>query len=389
MLLTSVPVVATGVLEVASHFNFGGLLLGGFITLAVARHSQDILHYLVPGSDVAGVADATERVVDAISPMHKEDDDQAVFSKLKRLVGIDPPRLDPVPKSGNDVQRERNALEPSRLDLPQEVDAFQASVHVEKPLSVARLTIADIVAHTERNSYMVYIGRSLTKPRSPAVPIRFYKRHIKLIGASQHGKSSMAAAMLEIILRTHDPKCVEIALLDMEDVTSRLFANVPHIARVMIGEKQVRLYARTPEQVLEHLKYICALIDYRYSLVATGEIEQQPLLLVYLEEFIELKDYFKSRIDQVGKDEKEQAKQDYASLVFSIKKIARRGLKVLVQLLMCAQVDYRDEDLQEALVNVTSGMCFAVRPSAAQAAGFVMTDLLNRSYREDQKGKRL
>ena len=36
MLLTSVPVVATGVLEVASHFNFGGLLLGGFITLAVA-----------------------------------------------------------------------------------------------------------------------------------------------------------------------------------------------------------------------------------------------------------------------------------------------------------------------------------------------------------------
>jgi len=100
MLLTGVPIVATGVLEVASHFNFGGLLLGGFITLAVARHSQDILHYLVPGSDVARVADATERVVDAISPMHEEDDDQAVFSKLKRLVGIDPPRRDPAPKNG-------------------------------------------------------------------------------------------------------------------------------------------------------------------------------------------------------------------------------------------------------------------------------------------------
>ena len=53
-----------------------------------------------------------------------------------------------------------------------------------------------------------------------------------------------------------------------------------------------------------------------------------------------------------------------------MKKIAARGLKVLVQLLMCAQVDYRDEDLQAALINVTSGMSFCVRVSAAQAAGF-------------------
>jgi len=114
MLLTGVPIVATGVLEVASHFNFGGLLLGGFITLAVARHSQDILHYLVPGSDVARVASATDRVVDAISPMHEEDDDQAVFSKLKRLVGIDPPRMDPVPKNATqheDANARRSATE--------------------------------------------------------------------------------------------------------------------------------------------------------------------------------------------------------------------------------------------------------------------------------------
>ena len=108
---------------------------------------------------------------------------------------------------------------------------------------------------------------------------------------------------------------------------------------------------------------------------------------MYLEEFIDLKDYFKQRIDTVEKDEKEQAKRDYARLIFCIKKIARRGLKVLVQLLMCAQVDYRDEDLQEALVNVTSGMSFCLRVSAAQAAGFYQTELLQRNAREDKVGQ--
>ena len=89
----------------------------------------------------------------------------------------------------------------------------------------------------------------------------------------------------------------------------------------------------------------------------------------------------------MGKDDKEQAKQDYARLLFCIKQIARRGLKVLVQLLMCAQCDYRDEDLQEALINVTSGMAFCLRVTAAQAAGFYQTELLQRNAREDKIGQ--
>ncbi len=111
------------------------------------------------------------------------------------------------------------------------------------------------------------------------------------------------------------------------------------------------------------------------------------MLIVYLEEFIDLKDYFKQRVNAVESNERDQAKQDYAQLIYFIKKIAARGLKVYVQLLMCAQVDYRDDDLQAALVNVTSGMSFCVRPSAAQAAGFYQTELLSRNAKEDKIGQ--
>ena len=270
---------------------------------------------------------------------------------------------------------------------PEEDPAFAHTAESTDVPGVPRLTIEQIVSHIERNSYNIYIGRSMTRPNNPAVRINFYKRHLKLLGASQHGKSSMATALLEIILRTHDPNYVQVALLDHEDKASRLFANSPHIAKVRLGERVVRLHAHSYEQALEHLEYLAQLIDYRYYNLSEEEIEQQPLIVVYLEEFIDLKDYFKQRIDTVEKDEKEQAKRDYARLIFCIKKIARRGLKVLVQLLMCAQVDYRDEDLQEALVNVTSGMSFCLRVSAAQAAGFYQTELLQRNAREDKVGQ--
>ena len=276
--------------------------------------------------------------------------------------------------------------EHTREDLHEGDSVFTApSASTEVP-GVSRITIEQAVEHTTRNSYEVWIGRSLSRPINPAVKINFYKRHLKLIGASQHGKSSMAAALLDAITRSHDPSVVQVALLDLEDKTGRLFADLPHIARVRKHGEAVRLHARSYEQVLEHLGYISALIDLRYGM-SDEEIERQTLLIVYLEEFVDLKDYFKQRINAVESDEKEQAKRDYARLVYYIKKIAARGLKVLVQLLMCAQVDYRDDDLQAALVNVTSGMSFCVRPSAAQAAGFYQTEMLARNAKEDKIGQ--
>jgi FtsK/SpoIIIE family len=261
----------------------------------------------------------------------------------------------------------------------------QQAVSTEVP-GIRRITIEEMVKHTTRNSYEVYIGRSLTGLGYKPVKINFRKRHIKLIGASQHGKSSMAAALLEAITRTHDNEHVLLALLDLENKTSRLFANLPHVAELMVGEKVVDLHAKSYDEVLERLELICELIDYRYTL-SEQELDALPILIVYLEEFIDLKDYFKQLIDAVPEDQKEAAKKKYTRLVYCIKKIAARGLKAYVQLLMCAQVDYADEDLKEALVNVTSGMSFAVRPTAAKAAGFYQNAMITQNAKDDKVGQ--
>jgi hypothetical protein len=249
-----------------------------------------------------------------------------------------------------------------------------------------RLTIDEIVQHAEPNSYRICIGRSLTRPGAPAVFVSFKGRHLKLIGASQYGKSSMAAALLEIVTRTHDPDHVLVALLDLEDQTSKLFAALPHLAEVITSDRPILLHARTHDEVLSCLRVIVQVITLRYGLSKT-ELLYEPILLVYLEEFIALKDAFKLRIDAVAREEKERARRDYADLVFCLKEIARRGLKATVQPLLCAQVDYRDDDLQEALINVTAGMSFCVRVSAAQAAGFYQTDLLTRNAKEAKQGQ--
>src|SRR5258705_8724565 len=108
----------------------------------------------------------------------------------------------------------------------------------------------------------------------------------------------MAAAILYLITRTHSPSNVLLALLDMEHKTSKLFTDCEHLAEVNIKGKWVTLHAKTREQVLTHLEHIIAIIDERYTL-SEEEVEQEPILLVYLEEFLALKDYFKGLIDKV------------------------------------------------------------------------------------------
>ena len=347
-----------GLVDMLAHLGPTGLLVGGIASYVVWKHGPEVYEQLGAQLPLPAMPELP----------HKK---QGSRSFWDRALGRHP-RV---------VESTVDAVEQEEDD-----PVFAAPITESEVPGVPRITVEQIVAHLERNSYEVYIGRSMSRPHHPAVKINFYKRHLKLIGASQHGKSSMAAALLDAITRTHDPDRVQVALLDLEDKTSRLFAHLPHIARVRKHGEAIRLHARSYEQVLEYLGYVSALIEYRYGL-SGDELEQQPILLVYLEEFVDLKDYFKARINAGESDEKEQAKRDYARLVYSIKHIAARGLKVLVQLLMCAQVDYRDDDLQAALVNVTSGMSFCVRVSAAQAAGFYQSELLARNAKEDKIGQ--
>lgn len=252
---------------------------------------------------------------------------------------------------------------------------------------VQRLTVEQIVSHVERNSYKIFIGRSLTKENNPAVSINFYKQHFRFMGASQRGKSSMVAAFLDIVTRTHDKQHVLIALLDKEDQTSNLFAHLPHVARLKIGDDLIKLHARTDDQVLEYLMHLVAIMNTRYEM-SKNTLLGQPIILVYVEEFLSLKNTFKSRMERAkGSDEKDKATSDYKTFVYCIEEIAQRGLKARVQLLLCAQVEYADDDFKEALVNVACGMSFCVRPTAAAAAGFRNTELIKQNAKDNKVGQ--
>ncbi len=270
---------------------------------------------------------------------------------------------------------------------PEEAAIF-AQVKARKPgPGVERITIEQIARHTEYNSYVVYIGRSMTKEGNPAVSINLLKKHIKLIGATQKGKSSMAIALLDIITRTHDTQHALIALLDLEDKASRLFANSAHIANIELSTgERISMHARNPEEVLHRLIILVQLMEYRYTLDQLT-LEAQPVIFTYLEEFIDLKNHFKSRAANTPEKERKQAVSEYNMLLYCIDKLARRGLKARIQFLLCAQVNYRDKDIQEAFVNISNGISFSVRVTAAQAAGFMNVPLLRRNALDDYDGQ--
>lgn len=359
-LASGTMLAATGV-DLLAHLGPTGLVVGGILAFAAARHGQGLY------SQVQGLLSPAPAPAPPRSRPAKSRNERSV---LDRALGRFP-----------DTREEEDPHVPEGNLLHQRQQVPQAGEFLPP-----RLTIDEIVAHVRPNSYTLYIGRSLTRPGNPAILINFYQQHFKLIGASGRGKSSMAAAFLEIVIRTHDTDHVLVVLLDLEDRTSNLFAEIDHLAEVYVNGAWVPLHARTHGQVLEYLGYVVEIVRMRYDLGEEDRL-QQPVVLVYLEEFIELKDYFKTRMDTVPDHEKAQARGDYADLVYRIKTIARLGLKARVQFLICAQVDYRDDDLQEALINVTSGMAFSVLVTAARAAGFYRTDLLTRNAKEDKEGQ--
>ena len=145
--------------------------------------------------------------------------------------------------------------------------------------------------------------------------IDFRGKHLKFIGASQRGKSSEVGALLTQMIATHTPDHVQIAPLDLEDRTGRLFADSPHIKRIRVDGKEVRLHAHDVDQVLEYLTYIAKFMDVRYKL-PQSELERQPILIVYIEEFLRLRRSLKARIATASPGPaREKAQRDYTRLL--------------------------------------------------------------------------
>lgn len=260
-----------------------------------------------------------------------------------------------------------------------EMEALQPRKQAKERMSIAR-----ICRHIERNSYILFFGSSLTREYQ-AVGVSFWRQHIKIIGTSQRGKSSMAAIILTIIAATHDSRSVQFALLDQENITSRLFADLPHVATW----RGVKLHAQNAEQVVDSLSDLVDMMEYRYTL-PTAERKALPLVLMYLEEFLDLKNELKQQIKLFAgeglKAKRDRATKQYAQFMLAINRLALRGLKANMQFLLCAHTDYADEDFRDALSQFGIGLSFCAKPTAAQAAGFTEYDLLSSNSKQDQAG---
>lgn len=386
LLIGGATFATAGIIDVVANLGPTGLVIGGIAAIIAARHAPDIIDqakaFINPFADPGNQKpEQAEQQLALPAPAQR-----SKRSFLDRALGRFPADY----QEDQDDQKELEAQpKEARPEANNEVDPVFQARSQEADNGITRLTVAQIVKHSERNTYRVWIGRSLTDPEHRAVQINFYKQHFRFMGASQRGKSSMVAAFLDIVTQTHDPAHVRLALLDLENQTSKLFAHLPHVATIQRGSQKIRLHARNEDEVLERLINVVEIMQYRYSLTKE-KLLALPILLVYVEEFLALKNEFKSRVDRAknkGQAEREKAISDYATLVYCIEQLAQRGLKARVQLLLCAHVEYADDDFREALVSVGCGFAFCVRPTAAQSAGFQNGELIRRNAKENKIGQ--
>ena len=372
--IIALPGIPIGILDAMFHGGMTPVALSGFGLALLAAQSPKLVK----------LAGENERILLALST---RDDLRAKLDAItKNYFSEQIARLrDQQPDlfTNLEPQDEFDQVEPLEMI---EALADKTAIAQVVQSAIDRVTVELICEHVERNSYGIYIGRSLTRDGNPAVPLQFYKQHIEIIGVSQKGKSSMAAALMDIITRTHDPEHVKLVLLDMENQTSSLFAHLPHV----MTWHGTKLHAHTPEEVIEQLSLVVEIMKYRYTLPAQ-ERANLPVVLVYLEEFLALKNELKNRINlakgKAKEEEREEAIRAYAQLVLTVNMIALRGLKARIQFLLCAQVDYADKEFREALAMFSIRLSFCVDPDAARAAGFTANDLLAQNADSQQKGE--
>ena len=235
----------------------------------------------------------------------------------------------------------------------------------EQAEQVTRPQIEALLAMVERNSLEIPIGASLETLGEITI-VNISSSHIRIIGSSRKGKTCLAAAIIAILQQTHDAGFLQMALLGLDDKTSMLFEGMSHLATITseVGQP-VPLHTRNPRQVVEYLHLIRNLMDERYT-QTLEEQEVQPHLLVYVEEFLSLK----SHLDESLR----------STLIDDLNELVIRGLKVKIHLMCCSQVDYADEGLKGFTENAALNIAFAVRPAAAQAAGFTNTRLLAKNW---------
>lgn len=196
--------------------------------------------------------------------------------------------------------------------------------------------------------------------------------HFKLIGSSGFGKSCEAAALLEQAITLNTPDLLQIALLDLEHKTSRLFENSPNVATLQVGRRSVPMVATNADEVATYLGYLKSELDRRAHLSET-DLQAEPILLMYVEEMLSLQ------------YEVVDAKL-LSRMLADLSVLAIRARKYRMFLLACAQTDYSTPELKTAQKQFRTRIAYAIDTTAARAAGFMSTDLIKYNFVNSQKG---
>lgn len=267
------------------------------------------------------------------------------------------------------IKRDANGTIEGIIPSRAQVDEIQRQQQEQQQLAAPQVqqpNMDEMYNAVPYNSLQVAFGKTADKGEIVTVPI-IQGVHFKLVGGSGFGKSCLAAALLDIATKRNDPDHLRIALLDLEYKTSRLFEHLPHVLEVG-GQRRRRLVAKDADEVALQLGLLRKELDRR----ATQQIAA-PLLLIYVEEMLSL---------QYEVDEKLKA-QMLADLAI----LALRGRKYGMFLMACTQTDYSTKELKEAQKQFRTRSGFAIDPSAARAAGFVNTELVNYNYRNAKPGQ--
>lgn len=197
--------------------------------------------------------------------------------------------------------------------------------------------------------------------------------HLKVIGSSGFGKSCLAGAILDQAMTLNDPDVLQVALLDLEHKTSRLFENREGIAELTVGRRRVSMVATDVDEVVEHLGYLKKELD-RRTRISEDELAVEPVLLMYVEEMLAL---------QYEVDDKKALDRMLADLSI----LAVRGRKYGMFLLCCTQTDYSTDELRVAQKQFRFRAAAGVDTTAARAAGFMNTELIKQNFQTGQPGQ--
>lgn len=278
-----------------------------------------------------------------------------------------------VPLSGNFVQNVPAHYAP-HITYP----ATRITEEKDSPMQIAAPTVVQpamdyVLSLLRMNALQVCLGVSATTGK-PFVLDLIDGVHYKFIGSSGMGKSCMAGALLDQATQTNDADHLMISLLDLEHKTSRLFEHLPHVAELPVGRRRVSLVATDADEVAAHLGYLHSELDKRKAM-NEYDLARERFLLIYVEEFLSLKLEVDERL-------KAQMLKDFTIL-------AVRGRKYGMYLMACAQDDYAedDKDFKSAKNQFQVKGAFAVNPSAARSAGFVMGDLIKQNYEDHEPGR--